>query len=95
MKKIISYIGSSFDTTTQGASARKLTAFWFVVLITYIHYQHLHESNAVDFLIVDVIAGLLLLSVITIQDVINLRAGQTTVSKQEITVKETKVNDPV
>jgi hypothetical protein len=90
MKKIFKYIVASFDTTTSGASARKLTAFWFIVLASYVHYQHLHESNSVEFLLIDAVTALLLLSVITVQDLINLRAGNTTVSKQEITIKDTK-----
>ena len=85
---------STFDTETKGFSARKITAFWFIVLVTYVHYQHLHESNSVDFLLIDAGTALLLLSVNTVQDLINLRAGTTTVNKQEITIKETKT-DPI
>ena len=90
MKDLIKSIINSFNTTEKGASARKLTAFWFVVLVSYVHYQHLHESNAIEFLVIDVGAVLVLLSVITIQDMINLRAGTTIVTKQEITIKDTK-----
>lgn len=90
MKDLIKSIINSFNTTEKGASARKLTAFWFVVLITYVHYQHLHESNAVDFLWIDVCACFFLLSIITVQDLIQLRTGNTTVNKQEITIKDTK-----
>jgi len=82
---------ATFDVETKGFSARKLTAFWFAILASYVHYAHLDNDNAVDFLIVDVCAMFLCLSIITAQDIINLKTGNTTISKQEVTIKDTQV----
>lgn len=88
---LIKKILSTFDVETKGGfSARKVTAFWYVVLSTYVHYQHLHKENAVEFLCIDVLAAFLCLAIIKVDDIINLRAGTTTVTKQEITIKDTK-----
>jgi hypothetical protein len=94
MNKILSYIGASFDTTKEGASARKLTAFWFVMLTTYIEIKHVDKESIVMISCIDVAAAFLCLSIISITDIINLRSGNTTVSKQEITIKDTKTESP-
>lgn len=88
---IIGNILDSFTTAEGGFSARKLTAFWFAILASYVHYAHLDNDNAVEFLIVDVCAMFLCLSIITAQDIINLKTGNTTISKQEVTIKDTQV----
>jgi len=83
MKKAISYIQSSFDTHSQGASARKLTAFWIVMLITFLHisyfrYQAKQEGNyeylptilVIDFCFVAVALGLT-----TVETILKLKNG--------------------
>lgn len=88
---IIDKLLATFDTESKGFSARKVTAFWFVVLASYVHYQHLDKDNALEFLIVDVCAAFLCLSIITAQDIINLKSGNTTISKQEVIIKDTQI----
>ena len=56
MNKLFSYIGSSFDTHSQGASARKLSAFVTMFLIVYCH-RFVDTANIVEVLIAD--SGLL------------------------------------
>jgi len=89
---LIKKLLGSLDTNTEtpSFSARKLTALWFVILATYVHYQHLHKENAVEFLCIDVIAAFLCLAIINVADLVSLRTGNTTVTKQEITIKDTK-----
>lgn len=52
MKKLFTYIGSSFDTHSQGASARKLSAFITMMLIVYGH-RFVTEANVVEVLVAD------------------------------------------
>lgn len=50
MKNFLKYLQSSFDTHSKGASARKLSAFWVVVLITMLHVWWLrHAYRKEDF----------------------------------------------
>lgn len=56
MNKLFQYIGASFDTHKQGASARKLSAFVTMILICYCH-RYVESANVVEVLIAD--SGLL------------------------------------
>ena len=56
MKKLFQYIGSSFDTHSQGASARKLSAFVTMLLIIYCH-RFVDSANIVEVIVAD--SGLL------------------------------------
>lgn len=76
MKKLINYIGASFDTHKQGASARKLSAFATMVLIVYAH-RFVTALNVVEVLAVD--GGLLcVLLGITTYEKIKLEKPQPT-----------------
>ena len=50
--KFINWIQASFDST-EGASAKRLTAFAFMCLIIYTHFRYMDLSNSVEFLMVD------------------------------------------
>lgn len=72
---------SAFDTATKGgASARKLSAFWVVVLITFLHliYLRSERKSAGDFellpsiLIVDYVFIALCLGMVTVEQLIML-----------------------
>lgn len=56
MNKLFAYIGASFDTHSQGASARKLSAFVTMLLIVYCH-RYVDASNITEVLVAD--SGLL------------------------------------
>jgi len=66
LKKFTKWILGSFDVTDDGSSAKKLTAFAFMVLVGWLHIVFVDKNNALEFLIVDVSAILTLLGVATI-----------------------------
>jgi len=59
------WILGSFDTTFKGASAKKLTAFIFVILIIWLHCKYCELSNCIEFLLTDAGMVLALLGVST------------------------------
>jgi hypothetical protein len=82
MKKLFSVIWNffvdvlqSFSNSKDGKSARKLTAFALMVCVAYIHYKFVNFENAVEVLLIDLGAVLLLLSVVTVQNLVELRMG--------------------
>ena len=75
MKKIIYNLIGSFDNVKGGFSARKLTAFAFVVMSAFIHLRYVNEANAIEALIVDVCCVLVALGIITAQNIIDLKNG--------------------
>lgn len=87
---MIQNILASFDNSNAGFSARKLTAFWLVVLLTYIEGRYTNSENLVEIAIIDVCGAFLCLGIITAEQIINLRSGNTITSKQEATITETK-----
>jgi len=66
---------ASLDNHSEGYSARKLTALWLVVLITYLHYKFVDITNSLDFHIVDVCAVLIALGIVTAEQVIKFKNG--------------------
>jgi hypothetical protein len=71
---IVKKLLASFDTKTDGFSARKLTAFGYFMLVTFLHiviYLKDKTDFLFEFLIVDTVAILTLLSVITVQKLID------------------------
>ena len=75
LKLVLKNIFYSFTAGGDSWSARKLTAFVFVIFILYIHIKYVNENNAFDILIIDITSVLLLLSVITIEQIIRLKIG--------------------
>lgn len=82
-ERFILYIQSAFDTHSKGASARKLSALWIVMLITLLHasyfrYQY-NKSGAYDLLteilIIDYCFVALALGLTTIETLIKLKSG--------------------
>lgn len=76
MKELFKNVLGTFTNTPDGWSARKVTAFWFTVLATWVHYKHLTDSNAVEFLTIDCCMILLCLAIVTAEHVIQLRNGK-------------------
>lgn len=76
MKTILNGVLGTFTNNSDGWSARKVTAFWFTVLATYVHYKHMNDNNAVEFLTIDVIVILLSLAIVTAEHVISLKNGK-------------------
>lgn len=61
----LNWLKGSFDISKAGASAKKLTAFIFVLLIIWIHIRYCELSNCIEFLITDAGMVLALLGVST------------------------------
>jgi hypothetical protein len=77
MKKLFNEIYKSFKNLEEDRlSARKLTSFAFVCFCGYIHIAHVDKSNAVSALTIDGIVLLLLLGIITAQNVIQFKHGK-------------------
>ena len=73
--KPLKFILDSFRNEPGGASARKLTAFAFMLCVGWIHLKWVNHENAISALVIDVSAALLSLSIITAENLIRLRHG--------------------
>jgi hypothetical protein len=73
---ILENIINSFSNSKQGFSARKLTAFSFVIMAIYLHIKHVNNDNAVQALIVDACVILICLGIITAQNIIQFKHGK-------------------
>jgi len=71
----LKFILASFTNEPGGASARKLTAFAFMLCVAWIHVKWIDHDNAIAALTIDVCAALLALSIITADNLIRLRHG--------------------
>jgi hypothetical protein len=74
--KIIQNIINSFSNSKEGFSARKMTAFAFVLLAAWLHYKWVDHDNAVQALIVDCSVILICLGIITAQNIIQFKHGK-------------------
>jgi hypothetical protein len=87
MKKIINSLIGSFDNKKEnGFSARKLTAFALMVCIAYVHFKWVNHDNVAEVLIIDLCGVLILLGLITAEQVIKLKNGSQEPIKEEFAV---------
>ena len=77
MKKVATDIYNSFFNNKEGFSARKLSGFALMVCVFYLHYKYVDTTNAFDFLVADLCAIMLLLGIVTAQNIIELKNGKT------------------
>lgn len=78
INKIFDGLLGSFDNERhKGFSARKLTAFAFMLLIVYIHMVHVTPENAMEALIIDVCGILICLGIVSAQNIIEFKNGST------------------
>ena len=75
MKKIFENIINSLNNTDSGFSARKLTAFSLMILIAYVHYKYVDLSNAIEAILIDLGGVLLLLGIITFEQILKFKNG--------------------
>lgn len=75
MKKIIENLINSLNNTDSGFSARKLTAFSLMILIAYVHYKYVDLSNAIEAILIDLGGVLLLLGIITFEQILKFKNG--------------------
>lgn len=85
MKKLFDGIIGSLDTKPgNGFAARKLSAMLCFALAVYIHVKFCTVETAFKFLVADFVVALLLLSIITVQDIIKFKNGESGgVSKED------------
>lgn len=95
MKKLIFDFVESFKNTPAGFAARKLSAFWAIVIMgTIVTIKYGSPENAVEMLLIWLSFGLLCLAVVTIQNIIDFRTGSTTRKETSIKIQETKTPEP-
>lgn len=82
MKNIITNLFASFNNQEGGFSARKLTSFALMILIAYVHYKYVDLSNAIEAILIDLAGVLLLLGIITFEQVIRFKQGSQTTPKE-------------
>ncbi len=75
LKDVINNIIQSFSNEQGGWSARKLTAFWFVMLTTYLEVKFCNNVTLLEIVIVNILLILLLLGIITFEQIIKFRSG--------------------
>lgn len=75
MKNIINNLFASFNNLDGGFSARKLTAFALMILIAYTHYKYVDLSNAIEAILIDLAGVLLLLGIITFEQILKFKNG--------------------
>jgi hypothetical protein len=64
MKFIITQLIGSFDTHTKSFSGRKLSAFFILILVGYLH-RYADMTNVIEFVMVDYGAMLVCLGLVT------------------------------
>jgi len=89
--KLIDDIYNSFNNNskTEGFSARKLSAFAGVMVAMIATFRFCDEKILVDVIIAWLLFALLCMGIITLQQVIDFRAGK--VSSSTTTTEKTKV----
>lgn len=84
--KFISYFMSIFDNHSQGASMRKILAFVTgIIFASWLHYKFVTPDNALNFLMVDLACALLCLGIITMEQVIKFKNGNSTTDDETTT----------
>lgn len=64
---------ASFDNTTEGFAARKLSAFAGVIAAMFFSYQHTTEHNVVEIVSIWLLFALLCMGLVTVQNIIDLK----------------------
>jgi hypothetical protein len=83
IKKIINELIDSLHNRPGGFSARKLTAIATMILVVYLHIYYVDLSNVVSILIYDMVFILLLLSIVTIDQLYKFKFGNRIENKEE------------
>lgn len=97
-KKIRDNVLDSFNTEKGGYSARKLTAFVIVACIVYIHIKYVGLANSVDVLFYDMLFVLLMLGIVTFEQLYRFKTGKTNTTeppKADVTVSGTTQTNTV
>jgi hypothetical protein len=84
MKEVFNNLANSFNTENVGFSSRKLTAFSLMICIGYLHYKYADINNAVSFLTIDLIGVFLLLGIVTVEQIIKFKDGNSSHKQGDI-----------
>jgi hypothetical protein len=77
MKRIIDNLIGSFDTVKEnGFSARKLSAFALMICIAFVHFKWVNHDNVAEVLIIDLCGVLILLGLVTAQNVLDYKNSE-------------------
>ena len=77
MKRIIDNLIGSFDTVKEnGFSARKLSAFALMVCIAFVHFKWVNHDNVAEVLIIDLCGVLILLGLVTAQNILDYKNSE-------------------
>ena len=91
IKNIILNLLNALNTKKEGFSARKLTAFISVLCIIYIHIRFVEPSNILSVLLYDMAFVLVLLGIVTIDQLYRFKTGATTNTPETTS----KPSDPI
>lgn len=75
MIKPVTDLYASFKNEKGGFSARKLSSFALMICVYWLHYKYANPENAIDLLIADLCAIMLLLGIVTAENIIQLKNG--------------------
>lgn len=96
MKKIFRDLFNSFNNESVGYSARKLSAFFGVVVVSgWITFKHSGPANVVELVLIWLSFSMLCLGLITIGQLIELRTGITTKKETKTTVETKSETTPL
>jgi len=77
MKRIIDNLIGSFDTVKEnGFSARKLSAFALMICIAFVHFKWVNHDNVAEVLIIDLCGVLILLGLVTAQNILDYKNSE-------------------
>ncbi len=82
---IIKSIAGSFKVkdNDSDASARKISAFYFFCLAGYINIKHSNDSNSTEMLVIDILAGLFLLGLVTFDQLLRFKNNTETKNQED------------
>ena len=83
LNALITKIIHSFDNSKDGFSARKLTAFTLTACVVYMHARWVEHDNVAEVLIIDLSTVLLLLGIVTAEQIIRLKNGNKSENESE------------
>lgn len=81
MMKLISWLAGSFQYNGK-SSSRKLSAFWMILLTTYMEFRFGSEATLIELVVINLSSVLILLGIVTIHDVAALKNGSKTTEEQ-------------
>jgi len=82
MKPGLDFVKSFYNKIEEGMSSRKLTAFALMLCVAYCHIRFVDASVVVEIIIIDLSFILLLLGIITVQNLIELKNGKQPLTPQ-------------